>query len=169
MSGTLFVPDLDFIAVGIRDEDIRLSWNELALSHDTAARCLRLFRGRTHVVRTDETKPEMRNPARFAGFPRTFLEDDHIMGSRRLGLDRLRVAIQLADPEELTIELVRALRVSGGEREMREPVCSNHSSPFRHARNRGVLESPHSWQLLPPKSTERRPVFGTYYVPTSPE
>ena len=70
-----------------------------------------------------QPKPEMYDPAGPARLARLALKDQHIPAARRLGLDEVALLVDGDDAEDGLVKAQRTLRITDGERNVREAVC----------------------------------------------
>ena len=127
--------NLHFIAIGIGEEQVRLTRAELASLQHASSRLLHRAHRRIDVGGINEPKSEMRHTARLACAQTGFLEDEHIAASGRLSLDESGVSIHCNDAKHLLIEAQQRvppvlLALDDPDEDM--AVCVNTSHAYWH-------------------------------------
>src|SRR6185503_18668113 len=120
--GRDLVPDLDFVAVGIVEEEVRLAGDELAALLDGSTRFPHDILRVLNVLRPLQTKSKVHHAARLSCLPRLALEDDHVATAWRLDLNEVLALVDRNDAEHVLIKARRALRISHGEGHVCETV-----------------------------------------------
>src|SRR3954467_2878458 len=105
LSGKL-VPDLDFVPVGVLEEDVGLAGNELTTISDLPASLLDRSRRLVDIARITQSEAEMLDSARLSDvIAFSNFEDHDVLTARRLRLDESGLAINRQHAEHIVVEL----------------------------------------------------------------
>src|SRR6185369_3694209 len=98
------VPDLDFVAVRVGEEDIGLAGAEFALAQDGATGLFDRLRCGPDVGRIGEAEAEVGDAPGLADPLLAFFEYQHVAAARRLRLDQAGLVVDRDDAEHLLVE-----------------------------------------------------------------
>ena len=123
---SLFEPELDLVAIRIRDVGERKARCKLASPKKLAACTFHLGDGAGNVFRPLQAKSEVSDSAGGACLLGRAFECQDVERARPSDLNLVVVPEVLANPERLGIELERLLRIAYRKADMRKPVSLEH-------------------------------------------
>jgi len=126
----VFVPELDFVAVGITDESKRLVVAEIASAQYPATCRNDPVESFIQAIRPRQSQPKMNDAARLASALRHEFEGNHIRGARADHLGRAGVPNVLFCAESGLVESDCPIEVGDLESNVRKAECRwSHESP----------------------------------------
>src|SRR5262249_11730875 len=120
------IPDFDFVAVGIRREEVWLTRHEFPLLSDRAPGFLHRAGRRADVFGLLQPESKMGDAAGLAGVPRALLQHDDVARPGRLQLREAVLPVHLHRAEDLGVEPGGAVDVPHRQRDVRQAVGLDH-------------------------------------------
>jgi hypothetical protein len=113
------MPDFDFIAIGIREEEIRLTWAECALAQDCPTSLFHCLNRCFNLRRINQPKAEVRDATDLTDTWCVLVKYQHITTAGGLSLDNPILAIHRNHPKHVLIKAHGTLGIANGECDMR--------------------------------------------------